>query len=314
MHFLFRSSKRRSESINILLTGKTGVGKSSLINAIIGEILANEGKLLGGQTRDVTCYETIINHIKFRVWDSPGLQDITEEDGEITERIMQTLRQHCSHLHLFLYCIRMDRDRVEISELHAIKQLSQLFSPKIWDSAIFALTFANRVVPPSEKETDEEEAQWFTERIKEFKEVIVDALVENGVPINKAKQVPVIPTGYHKPTRQMPNLRKLFDRPDWFNPFWHSCARQMEENTIMALLASQRHRVQVVKGKTRSDKAQEGAEKRQELKRKATIVEVITNSRNNFIKTITLYYLQSHDWKIEVSDSSSWAALIEKTK
>ena len=440
MYFRFRSLKCGSESINILLTGKTGVGKSSLINAIIGEILADEGKSLGGQTRDVTCHERIVNHIKFKVWDSPGLQDITEKDGNITERIMQTLRQYCSHLHLFLYCIRMDRDRVEISELQAIKQLSQLFSPKIWDSAIFALTFANRVVPPPEKETDEEEAQWFTERIKEFKEVIVDALVENGVPINKAKQVPVIPTGYHKPTKHMPNPRKLFDRPDWFNPFWHSCARQMEENTIMALLASQRHRVQVVKGKTRSDKAQELAEKRQELKRKemelkdelrkqqfklekeceqleeaeemrmiegqsgmmenckvrendqreeenhpqhrqgeydddqtqleeqrqerqiqikneqeqqkrrleeqerrkkelendydritedyrrveeelmklteaqTTTTEVIASSISNSVKIITLYYLQSHDWKIEVSDSSSWAALIEKTK
>ena len=268
MYFRFRALICGSESINILLTGKTGVGKSSIINAIIGEILADEGKDLGGVTRDVTCHEKTVNRIKFKVWDSPGLQDITEGDDEITERIMQTLRQYCSHLHLFLYCIRMDRDRVERSELDAIKQLSQLFSPKIWESAIFALTFANRVIPPPEKETDEEEAQWFKERIKEFQEKIVRALVENGVPEDKAKQVPVIPTGYHKPTKRMPNPRKLYDRPDWFNPFWHSCAKQMDENTIMALLASQKHRVEVVKGKTTSDKAQELVEKRQELKRK----------------------------------------------
>ena len=312
MRFLFRSCKCESESINILVIGKTGVGKSAITNAIIGESLAPEVKELEGVTRDVTCHETIINHIKFRVWDSPGLQDITEIDDNITERIMQTLRQHCSHLHLFLYCIRMDRDRMEISDFYAMKQLSQLFTPKIWDCAIFALTFANRALPPPEMkiETKEEAAQWFKEHIKKFKEAIVNALVENGIPTNKAKQVPVIPTGYH-PSIFMSNTRELLDRPDWFTPFWHLCTRQMKENTIMALLASQK---QVVKGKTTSDKAQEGAEKRQELKRKATIVEVITNSRNNFIKIITLYYLQSHDWKIEVSDSSSWAALIEKTK
>ena len=322
----------------------------------------------------------------------------------------------------------MDRDRVEISNLQAIKQLSQLFSPKIWDSAIFALTFANRVLPPPEMETDEEVAQWFKERTKEFQEIIVKTLVESCVPEDKAKQVPVIPTGYHKPTKRMPNPLKLYDRPDWFNPFWHSCAKQMEENTIMTLLASQKHRVQVVKGKTTSDKAQELAEKRQELKRKGmelkeklrkleeaeemkmieehsemmenhkvrehdqreeenhpqhrqgeydvqtqfeeqqqekqiqiknereqlksrleeqerrkkelenefskiteehrrveeeltklteaqtTTTEVIANSSSNSIKIIILYYLQSHDWKIEVSDSSSWAALFEKTK
>ena len=269
MHFLFQSSKCGFESINILLTGKTGVGKSSLINAIVGELLAQEGKCLGGVTRDVTCHERTVNHIKFKIWDSPGLQDITEEDGEITKRIMQTLKQHCSHLHLLLYCIRMDRDRVEISELQAIKQLSQLFSPKIWESAIFALTFANRVIPPPEMETDEEEARWFKERTKYFQERIVKALVENGVPEDKAKQLPVIPTGYHKPTKHIPNPLKLYDRPDWFNPFWHSCAKQMEKSKIiMMFLASQKHRIQIVTGKTTSDKAQEIAEKQQELKRK----------------------------------------------
>ena len=268
MYFLFRSLKSGSESINILVTGKTGVGKSSLINAIVGQILAKEGKSLGGVTREITRHEGKVNHIKFEVWDSPGLQDITEDDDEITKRITQTLRQHCSHLHLFLYCIRMDRDRMEVSELKSIQQLSQLFSPKIWDSAIFALTFANRVIPPPDLETDEDEARWFKERIKEFQEIIVKAIVDSGVPEDKAKKVPVIPTGYHKPGRHMPNPKKLFDRPDWFNPFWHSCAKQMEENTIMTLLASQKHRVQVVKGKTTFDKAQELGEKQQELKRK----------------------------------------------
>ena len=296
MHFLFQSSKQESESINILVTGKTGVGKSSITNAIIGEIVAEEGKSLGGVTRDISCHERTVNHIKFKVWKSSGLQDITDEDGEITKRIMQTLKQHCSHLHLLLYCIRMDRDRIEISEFEAIKQLSQLFSPKIWESAIFALTFANRVIPPPDMATDEEEAQWFKERIKMFQAAIVRTLVEVGVPEDKAKQVPVIPTGYHKPTKHMPNPWKLFDRPNWFNPFSHSCAKQMEEHTIMTLLASQKHRVQKL------------------TEAQTTSIEVIANSSSNSIKILILYYLQSHAWKTEVSDSSSWAALFEKTK
>ena len=49
------------ESINILLTGKTGVGKSAIINAIFERSFANEGKSLGGVTRDVTCHEAIVN-------------------------------------------------------------------------------------------------------------------------------------------------------------------------------------------------------------------------------------------------------------
>ena len=162
----------------------------------------------------------------------------------------------------------MDRDRVEVSELEAIKQLSQVFTPKIWDTAVFALTFANRVLPPSERETDEEVKEWFKKRIKEFQEVIVRALVESGVPQDKAKQVPVIPTGYHKRTRLMPKPRELYDRPDWFNPFWQTCADHMEENALIPLLASQQHRVKVVKGKTSSEQAEEYAQQQQELEKK----------------------------------------------
>ena len=251
-----------------MLTGKTGVGKSSIINAIIGNNVAHEGKDLGGVTRAVTSYKKKVNDINFEIWDSPGLQDITEKDDVITERIKKTLKQNCPHLHLLLYCIRMDRDRVEVSELEAIKQLSQVFTPKIWDTAVFALTFANRVLPPSEMETDEEVTEWFKKRIKEFQEVIVRALVESGVQQDKAKLVPVIPTGYHKRTRQMLNPRELYDRPDWFNPFWQTCADHMEENALIPLLASQKHRVKVVKGKTSSEQAEEYAQQHQELEKK----------------------------------------------
>ena len=216
----------------------------------------------------MTSYETTVNNIKFEIWDSPGLQDITEEDEAITLRIAQTLKERCHHLHLLLYCIRMDRDRVELSELKAIKELSQVFTAKVWDTAVFALTFANRVLLPPDKESDEEAAEWFKERIKEFQKVIVKALVESGVPEHKANKVPAIPTGYHTPTKMMPNPRELFDRPDWFNPFWHSCANHMEENALVPLLASQKHRVKLVSGKTTSEHAKEIAQKQQELNRK----------------------------------------------
>ena len=159
----------------------------------------------------------------------------------------------------------MDRDRVEVSELEAIKQLSQVFTPKIWDTAVFALTFANRVLPPLEMETDEEVTEWFKERIKEFQEVIVRALVENGVPQDKAKQVPIIPTGYHKRTRLMPKPRELYDRPDWFNPFWQSCINHAEESARTPLLASQKH---CAKAKTISKQEKELANKQQELEKR----------------------------------------------
>ena len=69
-HILFRGLTEVCESMNILLTGKTGDGKSAIINAILGRTLAKEGKTLGGVTRDVTCHEAIVNDIRFQIWDS----------------------------------------------------------------------------------------------------------------------------------------------------------------------------------------------------------------------------------------------------
>ena len=95
----------------------------------------------------------------------------------------------------------MNRERFEQSEEIAIRHITEAFTTEIWESAIFALTYANRVLPPAEYETDEEEAEWFQSRIDEFKRVIRRALVENGVSHNKALEVDITPTGYHTASR-----------------------------------------------------------------------------------------------------------------
>ena len=46
--------KSGGQSVNILLSGKTGVGKSHLTNALIGEELAEEGEAIDPQTDEVS--------------------------------------------------------------------------------------------------------------------------------------------------------------------------------------------------------------------------------------------------------------------
>lgn len=62
-HYLFELSGRHE--ITILLSGKTGTGKSHLTNALIGEKLAEEGEELDPQTDDVSYFASkFIRHIK----------------------------------------------------------------------------------------------------------------------------------------------------------------------------------------------------------------------------------------------------------
>ncbi len=67
-----------SKSISVFVSGKTGVGKSTLVNALLGEKVAKEGDTLDPETSEVKSFTGNIQEIDVTVWDSPGLQDGTK--------------------------------------------------------------------------------------------------------------------------------------------------------------------------------------------------------------------------------------------
>ncbi len=224
-----------------------------MINAIIGEGYdkPTEGKCLGGTTRDVTHYSIKVNGVQFNIWDSPGLQDITEEDDQIIEKITTKLKQECNDIHLFLYCLRMDTDRIQNGDKLAIKMLTDnCFGPKIWEVSVFALTYANKVSPPPEKDTDDLAPIYFKQRQEEYKQNIIEILKECKIDKKKASEIAVIPTGYHTVTRSTPNPYVLPDRDDWFNPFWIACADRMKTTALVPLISSQGDRMELVQQKS----------------------------------------------------------------
>ena len=68
------------QRFTFMLIGRTGVGKSSTINRLLGEELAKVGAY-EATTMDVEKYQTVINGVKFDVLDTPGLCDDEEEIG-----------------------------------------------------------------------------------------------------------------------------------------------------------------------------------------------------------------------------------------
>jgi uncharacterized protein (DUF697 family)/GTP-binding protein EngB required for normal cell division len=125
--------EEQSESIgrfNLAIFGKTGVGKSTLINAIFGEDVAETG--IG---RPVTQGSHLYMHVSghFGVLDTPGL-----EIGKDSSTILQDLEQYVREMrrsplkdqvHVVWYCVRATDRRFEDTEDAFIRALDRLGLP-----------------------------------------------------------------------------------------------------------------------------------------------------------------------------------------
>lgn len=112
--------------VNIIIAGRTGVGKSTLINAIFQGKLANTG-----QGRPVTqeIREITKEGIPLAIWDTRGLEmaafndTIKELERLIADRARE--RDHRKHIHVAWLCIHEDGRRVEDAEIALHHSLSR---------------------------------------------------------------------------------------------------------------------------------------------------------------------------------------------
>ncbi len=79
----------KGEKINLMITGATGCGKSSTINALFGEEVAKVGVSVGPETMKITKYELQ----NLTIWDTPGLGDGVEQDKAHSKNIIEKLHE-----------------------------------------------------------------------------------------------------------------------------------------------------------------------------------------------------------------------------
>ena len=86
---LSRLLKIRGKKVNLMLTGATGSGKSSTINALFNMEVAKVGVGVDPETDCIAKYE-LDNLI---IWDTPGLGDGVENDERITRDMIKKLNE-----------------------------------------------------------------------------------------------------------------------------------------------------------------------------------------------------------------------------
>ena len=214
-------SEKRQNRLTILITGKTGVGKSRLVNALVGERVAKEGRSKSACTDTVTSYRAKINGVDVVVWDSPGLQD-----GTCNERLyLQDMESKLSQgFDVMIYCISMTDTRFYEADKSAIRTLTKEFGSKLWKNGVVALTFANLKT----KDPDEEDdlAYYLGERY--FWGKAIDEFLANlNVDLLVRQQIPIVPTGNYKQLR-------LHECENWLSDLWIKCFNVMSISSGLA--------------------------------------------------------------------------------
>ena len=188
--------------IEILISGRIGVGKLPLVNAIVGKEVAKFGKELHVQTRNVRCYKMATEEgVEVVVWDSPGLQDGSGNE----EEYLAQLKEKCSNVDIIIYCIDISATRSSLAEYEAeesnfndINMLTATFGPQWWKHSIFVMTRANLLEARLEVRQGDALEQHFNDILKAWEKKIHGALSEAGVPEKLVEEVPVVPAGYIK--------------------------------------------------------------------------------------------------------------------
>ena len=239
---------KEANKIRILVTGASGVGKSTLLNGLIGKKVFKTDDQLERVTTQVTEHKFQIYGVEIVVFDSPGLHDgagAAQEKKYVSE-MLKKIKAH-DGIDLILYCKQMDATDADVAvEKDIIQKLTEglgklkddrgnrkSIGKDIWHRSLFVLTFANIYEKDQQAKDQPNIERAFKKKIEEWRGLFKTALNRCGIHV----PVRVCPAGYMDP--------KLCVSERWVTNFWLAAFEAMAESGhgALALLRINQHRM-----------------------------------------------------------------------
>ena len=223
-------TKERTD-LHILVIGRTGSGKSTLINAMLDDILAQQSHGASPTKHNtVEPHRLTLGSVEVIIYDTPGFLDRRQSTEELLSEIKK--EEPSFGFDLIILCHRLI-DRFDEVAAELIGTLCRhrlgVSEGTIRKPYIVALTFANFFLEFNEVNDlkyPEAKKELIIRKIKDFKTHFNEASRDKASNESNAffDEIPFIVTG-RRGQRALPNTS------DWMNDLWRACYQQSSNKT-----------------------------------------------------------------------------------
>ena len=224
------------EPLVVFVIGKTGVGKSTLINSLLGNTIDRKAEV----THNIysTDHDTMEEHrgkicdkVPAIFYDTRGLGDLNKNEKELMKKLKENTMT-CSNRFLIFICQRFT-DKVDKEFETFVKLLIKNFGDNysIWHNIILVLTIANKYESDSDDEEDSDESDKMTKRMQDWSKEFERILKRNGIPEAIIHDIPVCAAGKKKEP-------KLLITPNWMETLLQKCTQVCLNNTERSPITS----------------------------------------------------------------------------